>query len=153
MIKPKFDIWQFQMELSGRLMRWAGFSIGTGIALIATGDRVANANKFNQGVGSQFIGWGAIDGLLAFFGAQYASRRTADPEAHTQARQDKARRNLRTLLSVNTGLDVLYVLGGLWLARHKGKDKAFWRGSGWGIVGQGAFLFIFDLIHALQLKG
>ncbi len=140
------------MALSGRLMRWAGFSIGTGIALVLTKTRDPNARTFNQGVGSQFIGWGAIDGLLAFFGAQYASRKMAEVDGHTQGAQARARRNLRTILSVNTGLDVLYVIGGLWLARHKGKDNAFWRGSGWGIVGQGAFLFIFDLVHALQLK-
>jgi hypothetical protein len=47
---------------------------------------------------------------------------------------------------------VLYVLGGLWLARTKGEDDEFWRGSGWGIVVQGAFLFVFDLIHARQLR-
>jgi hypothetical protein len=39
MSEPKLDIWQFQMRLSARLMRWAGFSIGTGTALALTGDR------------------------------------------------------------------------------------------------------------------
>jgi hypothetical protein len=146
MSEPKLDIWQFQMRLSARLMRWAGFSIGTGTALALTGDR------FKQGVGGQFVGWGLIDGLLAFFGAQSAAKQIEELEAHTAERQDKERRNLRTILSVNTGLDVLYVLGGLWLARTKGEDDEFWRGSGWGIVVQGAFLFVFDLIHALQLR-
>ncbi|MGC9399771.1 MAG: DUF6992 family protein [Anaerolineae bacterium] len=144
--KPKVDIWQFQMELSARLMRWAGFSIGAGTALALTGDR------FKQGVGEQFIGWGVINGLLAFFGARNAPKQSAEPEAHTPARQAGERRNLRTILSVNTGLDVLYVLGGLWLARTKGEDDDFWRGAGQGIVVQGAFLFVFDLIHALNLK-
>jgi hypothetical protein len=120
--------------------------------MVATSDRVADANKFNQGVGSQFIGWGAIDGLLAFIGAQYAARKIEESDVHTPEHQDSVRRNLRTLLSINAGLDVFYVLGGLWLARNKGKDHPFWRGSGWGIVGQGAFLFLFDLVHALQLK-
>lgn len=149
MTKPKFDIGQFQMALSGRLMRWAGFSIGTGVALVATGDR------FKQGIGTQCIGWGAIDGLLAFFGAQHASRRLSravgEPDAPLKARQDNVRRDLRTLLTINTGLDVLYILGGLWLVRQKGEEDAFWRGTGWGIVGQGAFLLGFDLIHALKL--
>jgi len=144
--KPKFDIGQFQMGLSGRLMRWAGFSVGTGIALVATGDR------FKRGVGTQCIGWGVIDGLLAFLGAQYASRKMAEPDSHTQGEQARARRNLRRILSVNTGLDVPYIIGGLWLVRHKGDEDAFWQGTGWGIVGQGAFLLIFDLIHALKLK-
>ena len=146
MIKPKRDIWQFQMGLSARLMRWAGFSIGTGTALALTGER------FKQGVGSQFVGWGVIDGLLAFFGAQTAAKQSAEPEAQTPERQTAERRKLRTLLSVNAGLDVLYILGGLWLARTKGEDDEFWRGSGRGIVIQGAFLFVFDLVHALRLQ-
>ncbi len=146
MSEPKFDIWQFQMGLSARLMRWAGFSISTGTALALTGDR------FKQGVGGQFVGWGIIDGLVAFFGARNATKQSEKPESHTAERQAEERRNLRTILSVNTGLDVLYVLGGLWLARTKGKDDEFWRGSGWGIVIQGGFLFVFDLLHVLQLK-
>jgi hypothetical protein len=146
MNKPNVDIWQFQMGLSARLMQWAGFSVGTGTALALSGDR------FKQGVGGQFVGWGLIDGLLAFFGAQNATKQSEEPEAHAPERQAEERRNLRTILSVNTGLDVFYILGGLWLARTKGRDDEFWRGSGWGIVIQGAFLFVFDLIHALQLK-
>ena len=41
--------------------------------------------------------------------------------------------------------------GGVWLARSKGRDDANWRGQGWGIVVQGAFLFVFDLVHARRV--
>ncbi|MBI1259787.1 MAG: hypothetical protein GC204_20155 [Chloroflexi bacterium] len=50
--------------------------------------------------------------------------------------------NLRQLLWINTALDLLYVAGGRWLIR-RGKH-----GTGWGIVVQGMFLFLFDLLHA-----
>ena len=41
--------------------------------------------------------------------------------------------------------------GGVWLARTKGREDAGWRGQGWGIVVQGAFLFLFDLYHAMRV--
>ncbi|MBN1486484.1 MAG: hypothetical protein JW981_02505 [Anaerolineae bacterium] len=59
---------------------------------------------------------------------------------------------MRRILSVNTGLDVLYVGGGLLVAKSKGRDDDVWRGAGSGIVVQGAFLFFFDLFHAWQLR-
>jgi len=52
------------------------------------------------------------------------------------------------LLWINTALDVLYVAGGLILALAFGSRGMDWQGHGWGIVVQGAFLFLFDLIHA-----
>ncbi|MBN1812420.1 MAG: hypothetical protein JXA14_11325 [Anaerolineae bacterium] len=58
-------------------------------------------------------------------------------------------RNLRRILLINTGLDVLYVTGGVILALTLGGDSPFWCGNGWGIVVQGGFLFFFDLLHAL----
>ena len=68
--------------------------------------------------------------------------------AQTRATADETARNLRRLLWFNAALDVGYMAGGVWLARSKGRDDANWRGQGWGIVVQGAFLFVFDLVHA-----
>ncbi|MBN1978402.1 MAG: hypothetical protein JW918_13475 [Anaerolineae bacterium] len=62
-------------------------------------------------------------------------------------------RNLRRILLINTGLDVLYVAGGVALALTLGADNPFWRGNGWSIVVQGGFLFCFDLLHALGVPG
>ena len=51
---------------------------------------------------------------------------------------------------VSTCLDVLYVLFGLRMARRD-KGDGVRRGNGLGIVIQGAFLLIFDLLHASGL--
>jgi carboxylesterase len=51
-------------------------------------------------------------------------------------------------LWINTGLDVLYIAGGITLASILGPGNPGWLGHGWGIMVQGAFLFFFDLIHA-----
>jgi hypothetical protein len=40
---------------------------------------------------------------------------------------------------------VLYVLGGLAVIYFM--TEPVWRGVGWGIVVQGGFLFVFDLVH------
>ncbi|MBN1876637.1 MAG: hypothetical protein JXA33_20595 [Anaerolineae bacterium] len=151
MVTPNLDIWQFTAQLSENLMRWAGFSISTGTIWVLKKDRA------QRGLGGQFIGWGLINAGLAYFGMQGSQRKSATPDAHTPEAQAQERANLRRLLWINTGLDVIYVVTGFILTLTKGKHNDlnkpgnFWRGTGWGIVIQGAFLFFFDLLHAAQL--
>ncbi len=64
---------------------------------------------------------------------------------------EREARNLRRLLWINTGLDVLYVAGGLVLVVTLGAQNPFMAGSGWGVIVQGGFLLIFDLLHALAV--
>jgi hypothetical protein len=82
-------------------------------------------------------------------------RKAASLDAHTPEQQAEARRALSRVLWINTGLDVGYVAGGVALATTKGRrgaNRHFWQGTGWGIVLQGGFLLLFDLIHALLLR-
>jgi hypothetical protein len=96
------------------------------------------------------IAWGLIDAGIALVGGWVTRRRQAkllDPsEPIVMARET---RNLRRILWINTGLDVLYIAGGITLTLTLGVDTVFWRGNGWGIIIQGGFLFLFDLLHAL----
>lgn len=135
-------IWQFHQTLTRRLLSWASASIATGLSLLLRG------RPMQQGVGTQFVGWGVINLLIALLGGRSSRRRAAASDANTPETTAKEARNIRRLLWVNTGLDVFYILGGWQLARTKGKTDPRWRGQGWGIVIQGAFLFVFDLIHA-----
>lgn len=137
------NIWTFQQVLSRRLAQWAGVSIALGIPMVFAG-------KFWRGVGGQFIGWALVNLGIAFFGSVSGERRRQsmrNPNASDA--QSKERRNLSRLLWINTGLDVLYMVGGRWLTRHKKKTM---RGMGLGIIAQGLFLFVFDLYHALALR-
>lgn len=138
-------IWTFHQMITRRLLSWAGASMATGFSLLWRGD------PFQQGVGVQFAGWGFINMLIALFGERGSRQRSALPEANAAATVARETGNLRRILLLNTGLDVLYMLGGWRLARTKGHDDERWRGQGWGIVVQGAFLFFFDLIHVLLL--
>ncbi len=57
---------------------------------------------------------------------------------------------LRELLYLNAGLDLLYIAAGVFLAAQ---PEARSQGAGWAIVLQGAWLLLFDLFNALALEG
>jgi hypothetical protein len=146
LVQKMKDIWQVQKQVTTRLLVWSGLSVVAGLALQL-------ASPFWRAFGAQAFGWGAIDAAIALFGDYFARRRKARL-SHPLAPDVVARetRNLRRILWFNAGLDVFYVLGGVWLARGKGRSSAQWRGHGRGIVVQGVFLFMFDLFHALHLR-
>lgn len=141
-IKKK-NIWQFQDTLSRRLLRW-------GIGSIVVGLLMRLGGKFWRGVGNQFIAWGAVDAGIALFGQVQKRQKIdhADNPGKTEVRE-KESRDLRRLLWINAALDVLYILGGLWWSRRDEGDGAA-KGNGLGVAIQGAFLLIFDAIHALR---
>ena len=101
-----------------------------------------------RGVGEQFVGWGVINAIIALIGRRGASRQRSAAPAGVAAQK----RTLSRLLWVNTGLDVLYVLGGWQMMRGRGAADAHWHGRGLGIMLQGGFLFFFDLLNALALR-
>lgn len=120
----------FTQTIMCRLLLWGVLSTIGGVILQFT------RSPFWIGVGQQAIGWGIIDALIALF----AGRPNSKPFSG---------KTLRLILLFNAALDVLYMLGGLTLARTKGATDEKMRGQGWGIALQGLFLFKFDLIHGL----
>jgi hypothetical protein len=139
------DIWQYYKTITRRLLVWSLVSVIAGVALLAFGALL-------QGIGLQSFAWGAVDAGIALVGG-WVTRRRRGGLADESAPEVLAReaRNLRRILLINTGLDVLYVTSGVALALTLGTDNPFWRGNGWGIVVQGGFLFCFDLLHALNV--
>ena len=141
------DIWQYYKAITRRLLVWSIVSVIAGAVLLAFG-------ALWQGVGLQAIAWGAIDAGIALVGGWVTRRRRAglvDPSAPEVLGREA--HNLRRILLINTGLDVLYIAGGVILALTLGTQNLFWRGNGWGIVIQGGSLFFFDLFHALACPG
>ena len=106
---------------------------------------------FQKGVGVHFFGWGFIDAIIALFGLFNNRRNEQSEQASDPEFVANEARKLSLALWVNGGLDIFYVLGGLWLYRKKGEDDAKWRGQGIGVIIQGGFLLIFDVWHALKL--
>jgi hypothetical protein len=144
------DIWQAQKHLTGRLQAWAGFSLLSGLALVLIAG-LSPRRPFLRGLGAQFIGWGAINAAIAAIGGRAAqARQAALPDPGDPLIQAGERRSLLRLLGINSLLDIGYVLGGGYLARAEAPER---RGHGLGVIIQGAFLFFFDLFHALRLAG
>jgi len=132
-------IWHFQKILSRRLLIWSALSVLVGLALWLGGA------DFWRGFGIQAALWGGIDAVIALAGLRgVAARLEGAVYADENARKA---RSLRRVLWINGGLDVLYILAGVGLLLW-GKS-ALLHGMGWGIIVQGAFLLIFDVLHAL----
>lgn len=140
------NIWQFSRLVTGRLMRWSLASMLVGVLLQRHRDPVW------KGIGAQSVGWGAIDALIALFGGIGTQNKIADlPNPGDAEVQAKEKSNLKMVLWANATLDVFYVLGGLWFMRRD-KGDGVKRGHGLGIVIQGGFLLVFDLLHALLIE-
>ncbi len=130
------NIWQYQRTIIQRLLQWSLVSLVAG-AFMQLGSR------FWRDVGKQFIGWGIVNMGIVYFGIRMGEKRRAElHNPNNTAVVQRETQNLRRLLEVNTLLDVLYMAGGRSLMRRGS------RGTGLGIILQGAFLFLFDLFHA-----
>jgi hypothetical protein len=146
MNKPFDNIWEFQSILSRRLLLWSIISIFWGLILQIP------RSRFTNSIGIQFSAWGLIDAIIAIFGNRAAKQRAAQlPDPLAKDIVDRESHKLYRILLVNTGLDIGYILGGSTLSLTKGKIDPVWRGHGIGIIIQGVFLFIFDLVHMLLI--
>jgi hypothetical protein len=132
------NIWQFQNLISKRLLQWSFASVLLGFLMRFGG-------KFWKNLGNQFIAWGVIDAAIAVGGQIVSNERLDKYENAGRAEvKQKEAKNLSRLLWLNVALDVLYILAGfLWSKRDKG--------SGLGVLLQGAFLLFFDSFHVLKL--
>jgi carboxylesterase len=142
-------VWELYTLISRRLLRWSALSVLTGIALVLVGGTYILDLPFLRGFGIQAIAWGLIDAAIAHGGQWLADTRRGDRPASENDEREAGK--LRRLLLVNVVLDVFYVTAGLILARALGAQDPGWKGHGWGIVAQGVFLFVFDLIHAQRV--
>lgn len=136
-------IWKLQGRISRHLLIWSALSVVAGVALLF-------AAPFWRGVGLQALVWGVIDAAIAGFGLLTLRRKRNRPDAGRPDVLTKETRNLRRLLLINAGLDVLYlVAGGVVLYAF---TTEFARGNGVGIIVQGGFLLLFDTFYALRVE-
>ncbi len=136
-------IWDFENLISRRLMLWAVPSMLIGLGQILLGV------DFWRAFGIQALAWGAADAVIAWIGFWRVRKKTKKASTFSEEAQEAAQ--IRKILWINNALDVLYVAGGVALVFFLGAESHFWRGTGWGIIIQGAFLYLFDMIHALRV--
>jgi hypothetical protein len=152
-----------ERELTGALGAWATGSVAVGAVLAIVG-RAVDAPVV-RGFARQQIGWGAIDGAIAAFGAARSRGQQPDSlalvgphDGPTPADAERARK-LERVLAINTGLDVVYVSSGIALAgaaeplaRRMGRDRYELVGDGLGIVVQGGFLLALDAFFLRRVR-
>ena len=120
---------------------WAVGNIALGLAL--QGQRTGSDKYFHQ----MNAGWNVINLTLAGFG--YWSAIKTDPASFDTFATVQEQFKIQKILLFNAGLDVGYMLGGLYLIERSKNDSDNadrLRGFGRSIVLQGAFLFAFDLV-------
>lgn len=115
-------------QISTRLLLWSLPWAGAGIIGLW-----ASQDDGQKGFWGMSGAWGVINSGIALAGLLGAEPLLGD---------------LKTVLLVNAGLDVAYILGGIYLLT---RPEATWRGSGMAVIVQGGFLLAFDLIHALLI--
>lgn len=137
------SIWDFQIKLTKRLFLWSSLSIIFGIASFLAG------NGFWKGFGIQCFAWGSIDLIIATFGMINTFRKRKGYYIEEKLLDES--KKLRGILLINVALDVLYVSIGLILVVMVSSKNNGWQGHGEGVILQGGFLFLFDLIHAQKV--
>ncbi len=140
---PAENLYTYQARAMPILLGWSVGSVVAGALWLRS------AGKFWRGLGSQFLGWGAIDGLIAGFALRGAAKSAARLESGTITLAEHQRQWLQfeRFIWLNVLLDVGYVLGGVWLKRSSSHDPQR-QGMGWGIAIQGGFLLIWDILLA-----
>lgn len=133
-----------------RVAIWGGANVALGIGLLAGANRDRTPTRFGFGV--QSAAWGAIN--LGIVGASMLS---GDPEAATSLSAALSEENgWSDVLLVNLGLNVGYMGVGTALAIAAGRglsrpDEV--RGHAYGVIAQGAGLFILDGVAWLASRG
>lgn len=97
-------------------------------------------------------GWGAVNAALGAFGLRSARADGRGAPSNAEGLQDLSR--TERILLFNAGLDVGYVMGGLYLTERARRSAGGDRDRGWGqaVVVQGAALFAFDLLAYRYLQ-
>lgn len=145
--QDQFDLYTFQRRTLPVLLGWAA------VSMVAGSFWWRSSRHWLRGLGSQFLGWGLINGLIALFGLRSARANAAKYEQDRISKSEMKMQSQRfeNILWVNTGLDIGYLLSGTWIINRAG-DNDHRKGIGWGIIFQGGFLFIWDLLLILFMR-
>ena len=105
--------------------------------------------------------WNVVNLLVAGLG--YYSATKTNPDGLTAGESLKEQQKLEKTLLFNAGLDIAYVVGGLYLrerSENTNDNPDRLEGFGQSLILQGAFLFVFDIVfylaqrcHGLKLFG
>ena len=119
----------------------------------AVGNFIVSGLSLNRSDGSRYyfhqmnLLWNAVNVTLAGIGYYRATQ--TEVASMSLVKTVKSHHSLRRILLFNAGLDVAYVVGGLYLlekAKAEPERGDRWRGYGQSVLLQGAFLLAFDSV-------
>ena len=117
---------------------WAIANIGTGVSL--RGSSKGSMRHFHE----MNIYWNLVNLGLAGVGVYAAV--SGEVEGLSLAESMNEQQKMEKILLFNAGLDIGYILGGLYMMeRSKRSDSQRLKGFGKSVILQGTFLFMFDL--------
>ena len=125
----------------------------------AVGNFASSGLSLNALEGSRYyfhqmnILWNTVNITLAGIGYYQAARK--DANSISLVKTVKNHHSLRRKLLFNAGLDVAYVVGGLYLlekAKNESEQAERWQGYGRSVILQGAFLLTFDTVLYLIVR-
>lgn len=125
---------------------WAIGNIVLNSSLLIAGTDDKRTEAFYQ----MNIGWNAVNLALAipgFINARNRLQKAYKPENAADILDETQK--IEKILLLNTGLDVAYMAAGGWLMNIQTSDiaqKMQFEGFGAGLILQGGFLFVFDII-------
>lgn len=116
---------------------------------IALGSASGEAKYFHQ----MNIYWNLVN--LGIAGLGLLQSRQENPDSETLSDAVRKQESIKRTLAFNAGLDVAYMVGGLYLTNygndHPDKSDKF-RGYGKAVMVQGGFLLLFDAVNLLIFK-
>lgn len=125
------------------MLTLGGWALGNmGTAALFMGKSSGNNKYFHQ----MNLYWNVVNLTLAGFG--YYGAVSNDPASYSLFNTLKEQYSIEKILLFNAGLDVGYILGGLYLterAINSQNRTDMLKGFGRSIILQGSFLFLFDL--------
>lgn len=124
-----------------------GYALGS---LAASGIRLGSASGETKYVHQMNIYWNLVN--LGIAGVGLLGLRKENPASETLGDAVRKQERIKRVLAFNAGLDVAYIVGGLYLTNygndHPDQGDKF-RGYGRAVVVQGGFLLIFDAVNLL----
>jgi esterase/lipase len=138
------DLRSFRNRLEHRIMAWSALSV------LASAVLYLRPGPFPRSLPIALAAWAGL-GILASLLSEVSSlRRTrAALEQADPLRSAEESRSLNRALQLAMALGAAGAAAGLSLALRAGAPE--WRGAGWGILGQGAFVLFFSLFHLRRI--
>lgn len=131
---------------------WALGNIGTSAVVLSSGVSGSTAHFYRMN-----LYWNAVN--LAVAGLGYYGSLGDNPASLGPFASVREQHNLEKILLFNAGLDVAYIVGGLYLnerANNSDDRRNMFQGFGRSVVLQGGFLLVFDVamyfIHHTNFK-